>query len=128
MSTRDEVILVLDDILEVLDFAIPRFTDSTSRLGHFGHTSEGISPSVEVVDKGLSLSLVFGDFTLKDTSTNGIAGNGSWWEDDTGGATTINLGSHVFFPVVELAGFTVGGFSESVGDLLHLGLNLDQGG
>jgi len=126
LGSRNEVVLVLDDILEILDFAIPLLADSARRLGHFGHSGEGIGPLVEVSDKGLGFSFVFGNLGLKDTGTNGVAGNGSWWEEDAGGTATIDLGSHVFFPVVELTGFAFGRFLESHGDLLHLCLDLDE--
>lgn len=126
LSTLDKVILRLDDISEVSNFIVPLFADGTGLSGHGGHTSEGLSPVVEISHEGFSFSLVFGDLTLKDTSTDSIASSGGWWEDDTSGTSTINLGSHVFFPVVEFSRFTFGSFSEMVSGGFHFGFDGDQ--
>ena len=126
LSTLNEVILILDDVLEVGDFFVPVFADGTSLSGHGGHTSEGFGPVVEIVDKGLGFSFVFLDFGFENTGTNGVTSGSSWWEDDTSGASTINFGSHVGFPVVEFFGFTFGSFLQGGSSGLHLGLDFNQ--
>lgn len=105
----------------------PVLRNCASLVSHGGHISEGRGPSVEVIFEGFNFSLVFGDLTLKDTSTNTVAGGDSnWTSKDTSGTSTINFGSHVFLPVLEFPGFTIGGCFKGSGSGGHGGIDSDQ--
>lgn len=70
---------------------------------HGGKSGEGLTPGGEVFDEGFNLSLVFGDLSLEGSSGDGVAGNGSsWGKEDGSGTATIDFGSHVFSPSLEL--------------------------
>lgn len=79
LSTVNEVILGLDDVLEVLDFVVPLFAHLGGLAGHGGHSGERAGELVEFLHEGFSFSLVLGNFGFEDTSSNGIADNNTLW-------------------------------------------------
>jgi len=77
--------------------------------------------------EGFNLSLILGDLRLKNTGGDGVASDHTCWSGQNGSDTaTIDFGSHVFSPFLELFRGTFGGSLKSVRDGSHFGLDLDK--
>jgi len=106
---------------------VPGLRDCASLFGHGSHAGEGACESLKISFEGFDFSFVFGDFGFEDTGTDGVAGGDTGWaQKDGSGTSTIDFGSHVFLPSVELGRLTVGGFPERFGSGLHGGVNFDK--
>jgi len=123
LSGGDEIILVDDDIFEVGDFGVPVFADFGGLTTHGSKVLKGGGPFVEISLEGFDFSLVVSDFSLQNWSSNGIAGNDGRAQEDTTSAATINFGSHVTLPIIELLAFSFGSESQSLGDGGHFALD-----
>lgn len=124
-STRDKIILVLNDILEVNSLDIPFFADFTSITSHLSKSCESFSPRLEIFLEGFNFSLIVFDLSLKNSGGNRVTSDKTWSIENYGsGTATIDFSSGVFSPLLELIRSTFGSSLKSIRDGSHFGLDL----